>query len=135
MYTLQKHVIVSKPHCSSHAGIHSRCRRFDLLLFAVLAQSVAAMTAIVAAQVVAVRRVAGDQPWPHCAGCVRGCLHAWRVCAFACVYVCVCVRVCVCVCVCVCVSARAGMCLCVQACLCLRVYLRACMCARIIKLC
>ena len=36
------------------------CQLFDL--FAVLAQSVAAMTSAVAVQVVAVRRVAADQP-------------------------------------------------------------------------
>ena len=41
------YVIIPKPHCSSREGINSRCRHFDLLLFAVLAQSVAAMTAIV----------------------------------------------------------------------------------------
>ena len=35
-------------------GINSRCRRFDLLLFAVLVQSVAAMTAGVTVQVVAI---------------------------------------------------------------------------------
>ena len=36
--------------------------RFNLLLFRRLTQSVAAMNAVVAVQVVAVRRVAGDQP-------------------------------------------------------------------------
>ena len=49
------HVLILKPNFSSHEIINSRCRRFDLLLFAVLAQSVAAtVTAVVAVQVVAV---------------------------------------------------------------------------------
>ena len=48
------YVIIPKPNCSSPEGINSRCRHFDLLLFAVLAQYVAAMTAVVAARVVAV---------------------------------------------------------------------------------
>ena len=45
------HVIIPKPHFSSREGITSHCRRFDLLIFAVLAQSVTAisMTAVVAA--------------------------------------------------------------------------------------
>ena len=47
------YVIIPKPHFSSREGINSRCRRFYLLLFAVLAQSVPAMTAVVAFQAVA----------------------------------------------------------------------------------
>ena len=47
------YVIIPKPHVSSREGINSR-RRFELLLFGVLAQSVAAMTAVVAAHVVGV---------------------------------------------------------------------------------
>ena len=46
--------MIPKPHFSSREGINSRCRRFDLLFFAVLAQSVAAMIAVVAAHVVTV---------------------------------------------------------------------------------
>ena len=42
------HVIISKPNCSGSEGINSRCHHFDLLLFAVLDQSIAAMTAVVA---------------------------------------------------------------------------------------
>ena len=38
---------------SSREDINSRCRRFDLLLVAVLAKSAVAMTAVVAVQVVA----------------------------------------------------------------------------------
>ena len=33
---------IPKPHCSSREGINSHCHRFDWLIFAVLAQSVAA---------------------------------------------------------------------------------------------
>ena len=47
------YVIIPKPHFSSREGINSRCRRSDVLLFAVLAQSVAALTVVVAAHVVA----------------------------------------------------------------------------------
>ena len=37
------HVIISKPHFSSHEGInYSHCRRFDLVLFDLLVKSVAA---------------------------------------------------------------------------------------------
>ena len=46
--------IIAEPKCSSRGGINSRCRRFCLLLLAVLAQSVATMTVVVAAHVVAV---------------------------------------------------------------------------------
>ena len=46
--------IIPKTHVSSREGINSRCRCFYLLLFAVLAQPVAAMTTVVAVQVVAV---------------------------------------------------------------------------------
>ena len=46
--------MIAKPHFSSREGINARCRRFDLLLFAVLAQSVAAMTAVVTARVVTI---------------------------------------------------------------------------------
>ena len=47
------YVIIPKPHFSSCEGINSLCRRFDVLFFAVLAQSVPTMTAVVAAHVVA----------------------------------------------------------------------------------
>ena len=47
-------VIIRKPNFSGRDGINSRCCRFDLLLFAVLAQSVAAMAAVVAVQVVTI---------------------------------------------------------------------------------
>ena len=40
------YVIIPKPHFSSLEDINSRCRHFDLLLFSVLAQSDAAMTAV-----------------------------------------------------------------------------------------
>ena len=39
------YVIIPEPRFSSREGINSRCRRFDSLLFAVLAQSATAMTA------------------------------------------------------------------------------------------
>ena len=55
-HTLQTpigYVIIPKLHFSSCEGINSRCHRF-YLHFAVLAQSVAAITAVVAVQVVAV---------------------------------------------------------------------------------
>ena len=47
------YVIIPKPHFSSSEGINSRCRHFDLLLFGGLAQSVAAIIAVVATHVVA----------------------------------------------------------------------------------
>ena len=37
-----------------YEGINSRCRHFDMLVFAFLAQSVAAMTAVVSTHVVAI---------------------------------------------------------------------------------
>ena len=43
--------IIPKLHVSSRECMNSRCRRFDLLLFAVLAQSDAAIIAVVAAHV------------------------------------------------------------------------------------
>ena len=46
------YVIIPKPNLSSREGIKSRC--FDLLVLAVFAQSVAALTTVVAIQVVAV---------------------------------------------------------------------------------
>ena len=49
------YVIIPKPISSSHKGINCRCRRFDLLPFAVLAQYFAAMTAVLIVQVVGVR--------------------------------------------------------------------------------
>ena len=45
------YVIIAKPHFSSREGIISRCRRFDLLHFPGLAQSDAAIIAVVAAHV------------------------------------------------------------------------------------
>ncbi len=48
LYKRIGYVTIPKPHFSSREGISSRCRRFDLLLSAVLAQSVAAMIAVVA---------------------------------------------------------------------------------------
>ena len=49
-HTIQTHrLIIPKPHFSSREGINCRCRRFDLLVvFAMLAQSVAAMTTLTA---------------------------------------------------------------------------------------
>ena len=41
-YTRKGHVIIHRPHFSSREGINSHYRRFDWLIFAVLAQSVAA---------------------------------------------------------------------------------------------
>ena len=60
LQTLYKRIgyaIIPKPHFSSHEGINSRCRRFNLLLFVVFAQYFAAMIDVVAAHV-----VAGDRP-------------------------------------------------------------------------
>ena len=48
------YVIIPKPNCLSREGINYRCRRFDLLLFVVLSQSVAVMTAVVAVLVVSI---------------------------------------------------------------------------------
>ena len=42
--------MIPKPHFSSRECINSRCRGFDLLLFAILAQSVAVMIAVVTSQ-------------------------------------------------------------------------------------
>ena len=53
-YRMGDVIIISTPNISSSEGINSRCRRFDLLLFAVLAQSLSDMTAVAAVQVVAV---------------------------------------------------------------------------------
>ena len=56
LHTLYKrigYVIIPKPHFSSREVIESRRRRIDLLLFAVLVQSFAAMIAVVATHVVA----------------------------------------------------------------------------------
>ncbi len=50
----KRYVIIPKPHFSSCEGIISRCRRFDLLHFPILAQYDAArpyMIAVVAAHV------------------------------------------------------------------------------------
>ena len=50
LHTLYKRIgyviIIPKPHFSSRECINSHCRRFDVLLFAVLAQYVAAMIAV-----------------------------------------------------------------------------------------
>ena len=43
------YVIITKTNVSRRKGINSRCRRFGLLLFTVVAQCVATMTAVVAA--------------------------------------------------------------------------------------
>ena len=48
------YIIIPIPHSSSRGGINSCCIRFELLLFTVLAQSVAAMTSVVVVQVVTV---------------------------------------------------------------------------------
>ena len=48
------YVIIPKPNVSSREGTNSRCRRFYLLVFAVLVQSFAAMIAVVSVHVVAV---------------------------------------------------------------------------------
>ena len=53
-YKRRGYVIIPKPYFSGRIGINSRCRRFDLLLFAFLAQYVTAMTTVVAVQVVAI---------------------------------------------------------------------------------
>ena len=42
LYKCRGYVIIPKPHFSDREGINSHCRRFDLLFFAVLAESVAA---------------------------------------------------------------------------------------------
>ena len=56
------YVIIPKQNCSGREDINSRCRRFDIVAFSpFLAQSVAALTAVVAVQPFAVRQVAGDQ--------------------------------------------------------------------------
>ena len=39
-------IIIHKPKYSGRQAIHYRCRRFDVLLFRLLAQSVAAMTTV-----------------------------------------------------------------------------------------
>ena len=61
LYKRIGYAIIPKPHFSSHDCINFRCRCFDVLLFAVLAQSVAAIIAAVAAQVVAAHVVADDR--------------------------------------------------------------------------
>ena len=50
------YLIIPKPIFSSREGINSGCRRFDLspCFFAIFTQSVIAVTAVVAVQVVAV---------------------------------------------------------------------------------
>ena len=53
LYKRIGYAIIPKPHFSSHEGINSRCRRFNLLLFVVFAQYFAAMIDVVAAHVVA----------------------------------------------------------------------------------
>ena len=56
------YVTITNQFCLGREGVNSRCRKFDLLLFAVLVHYVVAITAVIAVQVVAVRQVAGDQP-------------------------------------------------------------------------
>ena len=56
-YKCKGYVIIPKPTFSDLVGINNRCCRFDLLLFAILAQSVAALTTVVAVEVVAVTTV------------------------------------------------------------------------------
>ena len=51
IYKCIDYVIIPKPNFSSREGITSRCRRFDLLHFPFLAQSDAAIIAVVVALV------------------------------------------------------------------------------------
>ena len=77
-HTIQTHlgyVIIPKPHFSSREGINSHCRRFALLLVAVLAQSVAAMTAVVAAHLVAVNAGRHTLAWDSVFAIVFGCFR------------------------------------------------------------
>ena len=64
-YTLQTHVRRNnaKANFPSRECINSRCRRFDLLLFRRFGSIRRHYTAVIVVQVVAVRRVADDQPW------------------------------------------------------------------------
>ena len=48
------YIIIPKPNFSDRGYINFRCHRFDLLLLAVLSQSVAAMTAVVTVRFIAV---------------------------------------------------------------------------------